>query len=98
MRLSNFIIETASSNIAKDTDNNTPVLVTKGSELVNRRALFASGLQKDDNGIINLIDGDITFTALDVLQQNILSSGTVKVDASGTNFGTVVVAAGVNEG
>lgn len=113
MRLSNFIIETASSKIVEGTDNNTPTLLTKGSELVNRQALFASGLQSDNlvekpNPIINLIAGDITFTELDVLEQKILSSGTVKVVPpanDGDNdpvldiiFGTVVVAAGVNEG
>ena len=112
MRLSNFIIETASSKIVEGTDNNTPTLLTKGSELVNRQALFASGLQSDNldekpNPVINLIAGDITFTELDVLEQKILSSGTVKVvpaDDGGNDpvldiiFGTVIVAAGVNEG
>ena len=106
MRLSNFIIEIPSSAIDAGSDNDTPVLVTKGSELIDRRFLFASGLQRDsilgnigtDNPVISLIAGNITFTALDILEQNILSSGTVRAGASAISFGTIIVAAGINEG
>ncbi len=105
MRLSNIIIEISNSAIAVASNNDTPELITKGNELVDRKAFSVSALQsdqnRDNNGnptnpIINLIAGDVTFTALDVLQQSISSSGA----AVGTsiNFGTVVVAAGVNEG
>jgi len=102
MRLSNIIIEIPSSNITVGSNNNTPELITKGNELVDRKTFSVSALQSDPNldasgnPIINLIAGDITFSALDVLQQSISSSGAAV--STNINFGTVIVAAGVNEG
>ena len=99
MRLSNIIIEIPNSTIESGFDNDIPELITKGNELVDRKTFSVAVLQNESSvvkPIISLIAGDVTFTALDVLQQSISSSGAAV--GSSINFGTVVVAAGVNEG